>query len=98
MGARKSTKNDIGNALKIARKSKSLSQEEFSDISSRTYISVVERGLKSPTLGKVDAIAERMGLHPLTLLTLAYCANHREQDLLKLQRTIDAELNGIWQQ
>ena len=32
-------------ALKKARKAKGLSQEDFSDVSSRTYVSTLERGL-----------------------------------------------------
>ena len=41
-------------------------------VSSRTYISALERGLKQPTLRKVDQLATVLGLHPLTLLTLSY--------------------------
>jgi transcriptional regulator with XRE-family HTH domain len=39
---------------------------------SRTYVSALERGLKSPTLPKVDALSGVLGLHPLTLLALSY--------------------------
>lgn len=35
-------------------------------------MSALERGLKSPTLPKVDDLAAVMGLHPLTLLVLSY--------------------------
>jgi len=59
-------------ALKRARLALDLPQEAFSLASSRTYVSTLERGLKSPTLSKVDALAQVLGLHPLTLLTLAY--------------------------
>jgi len=41
-------------------------------VSSRTYMSSLERGLKSPTLSKVAELCEVMDVHPLTLLTLAY--------------------------
>lgn len=41
-------------------------------MSGRTYVSALELGLKSPTLGKVDELAEVLGVHPLTLLALAY--------------------------
>lgn len=59
-------------ALRIIRKARGLSQEAFSDVSSRTYLSSLERGLKSPTLNKLEELCEVMGVHPLTLLTLAY--------------------------
>jgi transcriptional regulator with XRE-family HTH domain len=67
-----SPKNTIPAALKTVRKARGLSQEAFSDVSSRTYMSSLERGLKSPTLSKVAELCEVMDVHPLTLLTLAY--------------------------
>jgi transcriptional regulator with XRE-family HTH domain len=66
------SKNSFPAALKIVRKARGLSQEAFSDVSSRTYMSSLERGLKSPTLSKVAELCEVMEVHPLTLLTLAY--------------------------
>lgn len=62
-------------ALKTIRKVRGLSQEAFSDVSSRTYMSSLERGLKSPTLNKLEELCEVMGVHPLTLLTLAYAGS-----------------------
>lgn len=59
-------------ALRTLRKAHGLTQEDFSMVSSRTYISTLERGLKSPTLEKIDALAEYMEVHPLTLLALTY--------------------------
>lgn len=67
-----SPKNTFPAALKTVRKARGLSQEAFSDVSSRTYMSSLERGLKSPTLSKVAELCEVMDVHPLTLLTLAY--------------------------
>ncbi|MDA8128415.1 MAG: helix-turn-helix transcriptional regulator [Betaproteobacteria bacterium] len=67
-----SLKNTFPAALKTVRKARGLSQEAFSDVSSRTYMSSLERGLKSPTLSKVAELCEVMDVHPLTLLMLAY--------------------------
>jgi transcriptional regulator with XRE-family HTH domain len=66
------TKNDIGSALRYIRKLKGISQEDFSEQSSRTYVSTLERGLKSPTLSKIDELSAVLGIHPLTLLVLSY--------------------------
>jgi len=52
-----------------------LSQEAFSNVSSRTYMSSLERDLKSPTLKKLGELCEVMEIHPLTLLTLAYAGS-----------------------
>ena len=54
------SKNSFPAALKMVRKARGLSQEAFSDVSSRTYMSSLERGLKSPTLSKVVKLCEVM--------------------------------------
>ena len=62
----------FGITLKRYRIRAGLSQEAFSSVSSRTYISTLERGLKNPTLDKVNEIASALSVHPLTLLTTYY--------------------------
>ncbi|HFL8201046.1 MULTISPECIES: helix-turn-helix domain-containing protein [Burkholderiales] len=65
-------KHTLSEALKTIRKARGLSQEAFSDVSSRTYMSTLERDMKSPTLNKLAELCDVMEVHPLTLLTLAY--------------------------
>ena len=60
-------------ALRQLRASKGLTQEDFSDVSSRTYLSSLERGMKSPTLAKLEELSNVMEIHPATLLMLTYC-------------------------
>jgi transcriptional regulator with XRE-family HTH domain len=50
----------LAKALKTVRKARGLSQEAFSDVSSRTYMSTLERDLKSPTLHKLAELCEVM--------------------------------------
>ena len=83
--------NSLAAALKTARKARGLSQEAFSDVSSRTYLSTLERGLKSPTLSKLSALCEVMEIHPLTLLTLAY-AGDKDSNITRLQAQIQSEI------
>ena len=79
-------KHTLSEALKTIRKARGLSQEAFSDVSSRTYMSTLERDLKSPTLNKLAELCEVMEIHPLTLLTLAYAGDDLQQvDQLLLQ-------------
>ena len=66
--------NNFGPALRAARKWRGLAQEEFDVVSGRTYVSAIERGLKDPTLSKIDQLAQVLTLHPLTLLSLAYAS------------------------
>ena len=59
-------------ALRKIRKARILTQEDFGVVSSRTYLSSLERGLKSPTLEKLEAIADVMSVHPAVLILVAY--------------------------
>jgi transcriptional regulator with XRE-family HTH domain len=64
--------NNFAQALRRIRKARGIPQEAFALESSRTYVSTLERGLKSPTLNKVDELARVLSVHPLTLLMAAY--------------------------
>ena len=88
-------KHTLSEALKTIRKVRGLSQEAFSDVSSRTYMSSLERDLKSPTLNKLAELCEVMEVHPLTLLTLAYAgddAQRAEQLLAQVRQELEAML------
>ena len=87
------SKRSLPAALKMARKARGLSQEAFSDVSSRTYLSTLERGMKSPTLSKLAAISQVLAIHPLTLLMLSYTGgNTTEMDALmaRIRREVTA--------
>ncbi|MCQ4291888.1 helix-turn-helix domain-containing protein [Pseudomonas stutzeri] len=84
----------LAQALKTVRKARGLSQEAFSDVSSRTYMSTLERDLKSPTISKLAELCEVMDVHPLTLLTLAY-AGDNTQELDKLVEQVRQEIEGL---
>lgn len=62
----------FGLGLQKARKRHKLTQEDFSEVSSRTYLSSLERGMKAPTITKIDQIATVIGIHPLSLIAYAY--------------------------
>jgi transcriptional regulator with XRE-family HTH domain len=74
-------------ALQTVRKHRDLTQEDFSDVSSRTYLSSLERGMKSPTLEKVEQLATVLNIHPVTLIGLAY--------LMKEGMTVDELVNRL---
>src|ERR1035437_4061313 len=98
MSRAKRYQNNFSEALKVARRACGLSQEAFSLASSRTYVSSLERGLKTPTLKKVDELAEVLEIHPLTLLALSYLEDkdHKAADALLGQ--VSKELSEIWKQ
>ncbi|WP_081621893.1 MULTISPECIES: helix-turn-helix domain-containing protein [Methylotenera] len=88
-------KKSLGIALKQARKTKNLSQEEFSVVSSRTYVSTLERGLYSPTVEKLEDLAKVLDIHPLTLLALAYLKNEKSLNTTLLLKRIKDELEVL---
>ena len=90
-------KHTLSEALKTIRKARGLSQEAFSNVSSRTYMSSLERDLKSPTLNKLAELCDVMEVHPLTLLTLAYAGKkpkQAEQLLAQVRQELEAGLKA----
>ena len=88
-------KDSLATAIRTVRKARGLSQEAFSDVSSRTYMSSLERDLKSPTMHKLAELCEVMEVHPLTLLTLAYAgdsAQRADQLLAQVRQELEAVL------
>ncbi|RYE45073.1 MAG: XRE family transcriptional regulator [Hyphomicrobiales bacterium] len=86
--------NSFAAALKRVRKARGLSQEAFSDVSSRTYLSSLERDLKSPTLNKINELCGVMQVHPLALLTLAY-GGGSPASIDKLLASVSEELHAL---
>jgi len=82
-------------ALREARKSRGMTQEDFAVVSGRTYVSALERGLKSPTFEKPSELAEAIGIHPLTLLTLAYLHSRRGETVDALWTRVEREIKAL---
>lgn len=83
-------------SLKTARKARGLTQEDFSIVSSRTYLSTLERGLKNPTLEKIQDIAETMEIHPLTLLVSTYMQMDSKQSIESIFKRVQREISEIY--
>ena len=60
----------FGNVLRKSRKSKLLSQEELAHLAQvdRTYISMLERGLRNPTIVTVFSVANALDTTPDKLI------------------------------
>jgi len=85
----------FGLALKQVRKRQQLTQEDFSNISSRTYLSTLERGLKSPTLEKLEQLSSVLNVHPLTMMVVAYMHKENRQNVSDLLKNIEIELASL---
>lgn len=89
-------KQAIGQAFKELRISRGLPQEAAG--ASQSYISDVERGLKSPTIEKFNELATNIGVHPLIILAKGYIlagAPETTEELLTLLKNelLDLEDN-----
>lgn len=63
-------------------------------VSSRTYLSTLERGMKSPTLHKIDQLATVIGIHPVSLIALAYLQDDKV-GLKKLCEQVLSDLRSL---
>lgn len=86
-------KISFGKALRRLRDSNGITQEDFSDISSRTYVSSLERGIRGPTIEKVDELAKVISLHPLTVLAATYLIEEGHNNPTVLLDKVAKELN-----
>lgn len=88
-------KSNFAQGLKAARQTRGLAQDAFDEVTSRVYISSLERGLKQPTLPKVDTLAEVLEMHPLTLLCLCYVKDADPAQARSLLTEIAGELKVL---
>lgn len=87
--------SNFGPALRHMRKAKRLTQEDFGVPSSRVHISALERGVRQPTLGKIDELAEVMKVHPLSLIALSYCRHLTADEVRRLCDKVVAEVAAL---
>ncbi len=90
-----SVQNFFPDALKLARKACNVSQEAFGSVTSRTYVSALERGLKHPTLNKIDELASVLEIHPLTLVALSYFSDKNAITIESLMSNVSQELQRV---
>lgn len=83
----------LGLVIKNLRNSRELSQEGLGP--SQSYISAIERGKWKPSIEKIEQIAEVVGVHPLTLLVLAYQKQAPEQKPDELLKKIQREITSL---
>lgn len=87
--------NQFGAALRAVRLARGLAQEDFAQYSGRTYVGEIERGVKQPTLQKIDDLAIPLEVHPLTLIVFAYVKHLDMQSCEALLGQVRNELGEI---
>lgn len=88
-------RSNFGAALRRARKAKGMTQEDFGDPSSRTYVSMLERNIRSPTLAKIVELSDTLGVHPLTLIALTFVKSSSPVELERLLAAVRTETEAI---
>jgi transcriptional regulator with XRE-family HTH domain len=74
------SKSDFGIALREIRTRKHIPQESLG--ASQSFISAVERGLRSPTLQKLEQLAATLNVNPITILAYSQLANGQSPEAL----------------
>lgn len=64
----------FGKVVARLRRQRGMSQESLDGAIHRTYLSEIERGLKSPTLSTISKLAQALGVPPAFLVELATTA------------------------
>lgn len=85
----------FGKAFKQIRLYRNQTQEDFSDVSSRTYVSIIERGEKAVTIEKLEELAGSLKVHPVTMLALAYAQFNEYKSWEELLDIVKSELITI---
>lgn len=86
-----SLKSAFASVLKTTRAIRGLSQKNLAEVSSRTYISKLERGQCSPTLEMMTALSAPLNLSPLTLIAMTI-GTATGQSIKSLMSQVEKEL------
>ena len=68
----------MGSSLRKIRKARGLTQESFTEVSSRTHMSELERGVIGITVEKLIELSAVMNVHPLTILLDSFSSYEQE--------------------
>lgn len=79
-------------ALRSMRQRRGLTQEDFVMVTSRAYMSLLERGLRCPTLEKVEELASVMQIHPISLIVKCYLIRDLDIDLKEIIKMVRTDL------
>lgn len=89
-----SLKTAFASVLKAMRGARGLTQKDLAQVSSRTYISKLERAQSSPTLEMLHTLCPRLSLSPLTLVAMTI-ATDSGQPIRSLIKQIEDEVTEL---
>ncbi|OLE95173.1 MAG: transcriptional regulator [Delftia sp. 13_1_40CM_3_66_6] len=74
-----------------------MTQEDMLMATSRRHMSRVEQGHQIPSVRVIEALAESLQIHPLTLIAAAYCVNLDEASIKLITDTVQLDLQRMVQ-
>lgn len=89
-----SLKTAFAAVLKAMRGARGLSQKNLAEVSSRTYVSKLERAQSSPTLEMMHTLSPPLKLSPLTLVAITI-ATETGESIRSLINRIEDESNEL---
>lgn len=95
--ARRSLAKRIGSRIRARREARGLSQSKLAELVelSPNYIGMIERGEKTPTLGKLVAVAEVLGTKPGVLLGDDAPADDWVDEIVTVASTVPQKLRPV---
>lgn len=90
-----SHQSDFGRALQQLRAARGVTQEDLLFAISRRHISRIEQGHQQPSVETIESLAESLQIHPLTLVTAAYCSIDDSAGMTTLLQTVQADLAAL---
>lgn len=82
-------------ALSQVRLQKNLTQEDFALVSSRTNVSLLERGGASTTLNRLGELCGALGIHPVCLVAACYMRKENTGNIEIFLAHVEDELHLI---
>lgn len=87
-------KSSFAVVLRALRIKRHITQRDFADTTSRTYLSKLESGKSSVTLDKLAQLSERLELSPLALLALTV-SEETGEPAVSLVARLDDEIRAL---
>lgn len=88
-------KQVFGNIFTRSRKRAGLVQEDFEPITSRSYISALERGKYSISMDKLNDLSKLIGMHPVSMMFQTYLVYDEKISALELISIIMEDLKKV---
>ena len=85
----------FGRAFRTVRVAQGKTQEDFADGSSRTHVSMLERGVNTPNLGTIEVLALELNVHPLTIVALTYSTAPSPEAVEQLLNLVSKEVESL---